>query len=298
MKQIKFPVSKNLTTILTPLLMGVSLTLVACGEDNANNENKTVEATEVSEQTSNSVSSDKTTHAYTSPLPDTAPTYHVAMFEYVPFKFKDEYGNDMGYDVDIIRAIGEEAGFKVKLTQVPFKNLLKSVQDGKYDLAMSGLSILPERQALMLSSKPYSKGRAGYLVQSSLEDKSLDYLQDKRVAVLENSSLHGILKEKNTANIILEPTMFLAFQAIFTDHADSAFGMEPTLFYQSDQFSEVSADFVPFSDPIMTTVYAGKDKQEMITKVNEGLDKIKANGRYNKINQKWFTKHADDIAID
>ncbi len=198
----------------------------------------------------------------------------------------------------MIRAIGEEAGFKVKMSQVPFSKLFGYVQNGEYDLAMSGLSVLPERQALMAYSESYSKGRAGYLVQASAEEKDPEQLKNKKIAVLENSSLHEILKKQGSANLDLEKTMFLTFQAIFDGHADVAFNMEPTILYQADQFSEMPVEFIPASKPIFTTIYAGKDKQDIIVKINDGLNKIKANGRYHKINEKWFGNHASDIEVN
>ncbi len=291
---------KYLVSAISPLLVAISLTLVGCGGDTTEESTKTesVEPTTQSENPGTGLSSSATANAYVSPLPDDAPTYNLAMIEYAPFKFRDEYGNDIGYDVDMIRAIGEEAGFKVTMTQVPFTKLFQKIQDNEYDLAMSGLSMLPERQALMASSEPYSKGRAGYMVQASFPNKDLAGLRDKRIAVLENSSLHKMLEKQGTAELVLKPTIFLSFQAIFDGQADASFNMEPTLFYQSDQFSEMPVEFIPFSEPVFTVVYAGKDKQDIITKVNEGLNKIKANGRYHKINEKWFDDHASDIEVD
>ena len=52
---------------------------------------------------------------FVSQLPDTAPVIKVATTGTTPpFSFQDDYGNMQGIDIDVIRAIGEEQGFKVE----------------------------------------------------------------------------------------------------------------------------------------------------------------------------------------
>ncbi len=86
--------------IISPLLITTSLTLTACGGSDAP-ENTPEKSNTQTESTSKSTEQveviDASKNAYTSPLPDTAPTYTVATMEYVPFAFKDEYGKPV-YD--------------------------------------------------------------------------------------------------------------------------------------------------------------------------------------------------------
>lgn len=48
---------------------------------------------------------------------------------YPPFGFKDsKTGEFVGFDVDIIRAIGRTAGFRVKVENIPFDGLIPALK--------------------------------------------------------------------------------------------------------------------------------------------------------------------------
>mgnify|MGYP002246773478 FL=1 len=59
----------------------------------------------------------------------------------------------VGADVEIAKAIGEELGVKVKFSSMSFNNVLASLQSGKADVAISGVSATPERKKLIISQK-------------------------------------------------------------------------------------------------------------------------------------------------
>ena len=62
---------------------------------------------------------------------------------FAPFEFKTiQDGKDTiaGADIEIAKAIGDELGVKVKFSEMSFDNVLASVQSGKADIAISGIS--------------------------------------------------------------------------------------------------------------------------------------------------------------
>src|SRR5690606_41744233 len=83
---------------------------------------------------------------FVSQLPDTAPVIKVATTGTMPpFSFQDDYGNMQGIDIDSIRAIGEEQGFKVEFYKETWQNMFDSVASGGRDLAISGISYKDDR---------------------------------------------------------------------------------------------------------------------------------------------------------
>ena len=45
---------------------------------------------------------------------------------FAPFEFTDDKSNVIGYDADIIRAIGEAEGFEVQIVNMPFDALIQA----------------------------------------------------------------------------------------------------------------------------------------------------------------------------
>lgn len=52
----------------------------------------------------------------------------------------------MGSDIDLLEKLGEALGVKIEITQQPFDQLINSVQTGRVDIVISGISDTVERQ--------------------------------------------------------------------------------------------------------------------------------------------------------
>ena len=74
----------------------------------------------------------------------------VAMpLDFEPFNYLDEKNEQMGLDVDMIRAIGDKLGLKVDIQRIGFASMIPSVSGGRVDAAMSAMGILPARLQLV-----------------------------------------------------------------------------------------------------------------------------------------------------
>ena len=64
--------------------------------------------------------------------------------DYAPFEFKtlvDGKDQVVGSDIKLAQAIADELGVKLEVTTMSFDNVLSSLQSGKADLAISGISV-------------------------------------------------------------------------------------------------------------------------------------------------------------
>ena len=94
--------------------------------------------------------------------------------EFAPFEFKtlvDGKDTIVGADVKIAEAIGEELGVKVKFSSMSFNNVLASLQSGKADIAISGISATPERKKAYNFSEPYYESENVVLIKKTDLDK-------------------------------------------------------------------------------------------------------------------------------
>lgn len=74
----------------------------------------------------------------------------VAMpLDFEPFNYLDDKNEQVGLDVDMIRAIGDKLGLKVDIQRMGFASMIPSVSGGRVDAAMSAMGILPARLPLV-----------------------------------------------------------------------------------------------------------------------------------------------------
>jgi polar amino acid transport system substrate-binding protein len=72
-----------------------------------------------------------------------------------PFEFKDERGTLVGFDVDLARALGAEAGLEVEFRDRQFTELFGELDRGEGDFLISGMSVTGERALTVTFSEPY-----------------------------------------------------------------------------------------------------------------------------------------------
>jgi len=80
-----------------------------------------------------------------------------------PFEYVDEQTMEIvGFDIDLIKAIADEAGLDIEIINVSWDPLLAGMAQCQYDAAISAMTITDERKEVMLFSNPYFE--AGQLV--------------------------------------------------------------------------------------------------------------------------------------
>ena len=93
---------------------------------------------------------------------------------FAPFVFIDD-NRLVGVDVDLAEAIAAELKRPLQIKIVPFIEVIPLVMTGAADMGASGISITPERSALVLFSNSYESGVRRVLVN---EDSSIEKIED------------------------------------------------------------------------------------------------------------------------
>ena len=119
-------------------------------------------------------------------LPDTYKTAGINVgsdIPYAPMEMFDDKNNPIGFDVDLINALGAKLGVSIKFEKQAFDSLIPSLQAGKHDVAVSSMSDTLDRQKV-LDFVDYFNGGASLLVAKGNPNgvKSLADLCGKPVA--------------------------------------------------------------------------------------------------------------------
>ena len=126
--------------------------------------------------------------------------------EFAPFEFKTLVnGKDtiVGADVEIAKAIAKELGVKVEFSAMSFNNVLSSVQSGKADIGISGISATKERQNKKTNSlKGLSVATQKGTIQETVAKEQLTGA--KIVSLVQNGEMINELKSGQVNGVVLE----------------------------------------------------------------------------------------------
>ncbi len=84
-----------------------------------------------------------------------------------PYSMTAKSGELMGYEVDLANLLAGSMGVKLTLVQMPFGELLPSLESGKIDVIMSGMTITSERNTKALFVGPYMVTGKSILTKAS-----------------------------------------------------------------------------------------------------------------------------------
>lgn len=123
---------------------------------------------------------------------------------YAKMEFFDESGKPVGFEVDIAQKIADSLGVKLVYTDYDWDRLFPTaIQSGEVDLAMSAITITPERQKEMLFSIPYFNG--GQSIVTKKENDRINSVQDmadNRIGVEVDTTSYDAIKDLVPAELI------------------------------------------------------------------------------------------------
>ena len=232
---------------------------------------------------------------FVSQLPDTAPVIKVATTGTTPpFSFQDDYGNMQGIDIDVIRAIGEEQGFKVEFYKETFQNMFDSVESGNRDMALAGISYKDERATRYGLSKPYFFNPSAIMyANNDLKISSLEDLRGMRVGGMENGKSVDDIKEVGTyGELSTRATAFLLYEDLMQGKVDAILHDLPIWQYTAKIHPEYKVTIVPYEGEdvpeAQQVIMMAKGNTKLIKNVNEGITKLKTKGRFKEIEKQWL----------
>ncbi len=82
-----------------------------------------------------------------------------------PYEYMKD-GEIVGFDIDLMVAIGQHLGKKVEFRNMEFHGLLAALGSENIDMAIAGMSVTPERLARVQFSAPYTVARIAVLYRS------------------------------------------------------------------------------------------------------------------------------------
>jgi arginine/lysine/histidine/glutamine transport system substrate-binding and permease protein len=208
-----------------------------------------------------------------------------------PFEMKDEAtGNLIGFDIDLMQAIGEAAGHEVQFISLPFDGLIPALQSRTIDAAISGMTITAERAQTIDFSRPYFKaGLAIAVKEGNNEIQSLEDLEGKRIAVQIGTTGAEQARLVEGAAISTFDAAPLALQELLNGRVDAVVNDLPATLFA---INEANLQGIKIVGELLTEEYYGMalpKGSETLAAINLALEELIQNGTYAEIYRRWFT---------
>ncbi len=100
----------------------------------------------------------------------------VADSSFAPFEFQNDKGEYVGIDMELIKAIAEQQGFTITISNPGFDAALNAVQSGQADAVIAGMSITDARSEIFDFSNSYYTSNILLAVKSGSDISSYEAL--------------------------------------------------------------------------------------------------------------------------
>ncbi|OLF37037.1 MULTISPECIES: ABC transporter substrate-binding protein [unclassified Psychrobacter] len=211
---------------------------------------------------------------------------------YAPFNYTNADGTLGGFDVDMANAICADMQVTCEITAQDWDGIIPGLKAGKYDAIVAAMSITPERAQQVSFTDPYFSNTLVFLAK---KDSSFDPRQSSDI------NTHSIAAQRSTissqwledaypkANMKLYDTLSNAFLDLGSGRVDAMISDKlPALEWLSSPSGSgyvIKGDEIDIDDNFAIAVRPGDALQ---AKINQSLANLKADGTYDKLNQKYF----------
>ena len=206
-----------------------------------------------------------------------------------PYEMTTDDGTIEGIDVETAQAIADKLGLELQVDDMDFDAALLSVQQGKADIAMAGITVTDERKAVMAFSDSYATGIQSIIVPEGSDIATADDLAGKKIGTQRGTTGYLYCSDDFGEDaVVAYDNGLTAVQALNNGQVDAVvIDNEPAKAYVE-------------SNPglkILDTSYAeedyaigmNKDNTALLDAVNAALEELKADGTLQSIVDKYIT---------
>ncbi|EMS81528.1 MULTISPECIES: transporter substrate-binding domain-containing protein [Desulfotignum] len=216
--------------------------------------------------------------------------------DYPPYEYTDDKGEFVGFDMDLIRAVGEKMGKKVKIVDMGFDTLIAGLQNKKIDAVIAAMQASEERKQKVDFSITYHEIKDAILAKadSDIELTSINEIVDYKVA-----SQTGTIQEKWIQdNLIktgkLPEENYFSYERVDNAAMDIKAGRVDVLHIIADpaislaekndlKIALITTEAVSAGQSIAVT----KGNTELLDAINKAIEELKADGTLQALMDKY-----------
>lgn len=281
---------KKLLAALLATVMTMSL-LTACGnaETTTDETQVTEDAAETTEDTADAADeteADTTEEAAVSEAVADGVLTVGTNAEFPPFEYVGDDGEADGFDIALIKAVGEKMGVEVQVENMEFASLVSSIGN-KIDIAIAGMTVTDERKETVDFSESYYDAVQYVLLPEGSDIATADDLVGKTIGVQLGTTGDFIATDIEGTTVSAYDTGVNAVNALASGKVDCVIiDKNPALVF-ADKFKDngiVAVDGAQFNFEIEQYAIAmPKGDTALADAINNAIEELKADGTFDEL---------------
>jgi polar amino acid transport system substrate-binding protein len=215
-----------------------------------------------------------------------------------PFEMKDEDGNLIGFDIDLLEAVVAETDYTLaEWKTFEFSSLIPALQNDRIDVIAAAMTINEERKQTIAFSDPYYNADQSVLVRDGgdFQPSALGDLAGRTVGAQEGTTGAGVVKSELIDAGELQ-------QSNFNTYGNYVFAVEDLENGNIDAVvldKPVADTFASQRDVAVAFVYETgerygfgirQDATDLQSALNDGLSAVQEGNTYADIRNEWFSE--------
>jgi polar amino acid transport system substrate-binding protein len=207
---------------------------------------------------------------------------------YPPFETINDQKVIEGFDIDVMNAIAKKANLEIEFVNVAWDPLLAGMAQGTYDMAISCITITPDRAKDMLFSDPYyTAGQIVVVQKGNTTFTGKDNLTGNVGAQLGTT---GAMEVEKLTGVTLKnyDEIGLAFQDLMNGQISAVICDSPV----AASYVNRNPDKLKIVGDMFTTESYGialaKGETDLLAKINKALASVKSEGLIDQYAKKWL----------
>jgi len=212
-----------------------------------------------------------------------------------PFEWKDEAGNYVGFDLDVMRGIAKEQGYEIEIVDVAFDSIIPGVVAGKYDIGASGFTITAKREEVIDFSGPYYSSDQAVLIRRDAGLNIITALSEGSTVGAQRGTTGAdwiktnLIEKGVKVELKLYETYPMSVLDLINKNIDAVIQDEPA----SRASAAKEKKRIEVAGIIVTGEEFGFLTQEgdpygLLPKINLGMLKLRASGEWDRLIAKYF----------
>lgn len=209
--------------------------------------------------------------------------------EFMPYEYL-ENGKMVGFDIDLMEAIGKELGCEIVWSNMGFDGLLPALQMKKIDAVIAGMSQTPERQKAVTFSMPYmlvSSDEHFVIVNENSPLVKKEELKGKKVGVQ-----IGTIQEEFAKELGATPQLYNSWTGALMDLQNNKIDAVIIADVTGEEYLKSMSGLKKVDVVIDTqpgaSIALRKGETKLAEQINQAILKLDNDGTYFQILQKYF----------
>jgi His/Glu/Gln/Arg/opine family amino acid ABC transporter permease subunit len=218
---------------------------------------------------------------------------------YAPFSYHDPKTNELtGYDVDVVRAVGEKLGVKVEFVETPWDSMFAALESSRFDIVANQVTITEERKGKYDLSKPYAIGEG--VIVTRTNDSSISSLADlKGKVAAENATSNWSDVARNAGATVEAVEGFTqAITLLAQGRVDVVINDSIAVYQYLNETRDTSVRIAGNTGEKSEQGFAARRDSGYLPELNRALDELGKDGTLATISKKYLGTDVSGAAQD